>query len=312
MDLWIRVPAGLAPGKASCCDSHMTHGRPHQPPVHVRLCSLRFWCPGRSCASFRTKSTVLRSACPHAPCPLQGNGPFARGWGRGVTGLRKIGGWFGEAALVTGPVQKGKLRRLGGEGGGNQHNPRYANHWAPLTHKRHPPQPAPPRHTNDWAPRTRKRHQQEHRPQRPTERSDPTQHAKGRTGDCPGPRKGTTTRRNVTQGGGLIVGQATWRQMPGKVCSVPGLQGQRRTPMRWGGGVGFRAGMISWEIIVLIEGGKHFPWRNLGVLAGQGTLGEAVGVLGFPGVAKSPHPRAAAAATEIFPCEIIPVQPRGW
>ena len=45
------------------------------------------------------------------------------------------------------------------------------------------------------------RHQQEHRPQRPTERSDPTQHAKGRTGDCPGPRKETTTRRNVTQGG---------------------------------------------------------------------------------------------------------------
>ena len=46
------------------------------------------------------------------------------------------------------------------------------------------------------------RHQQEHRPQRPTERSDPTQHAKGRTGDCPGPRKETTTRRNVTRGGG--------------------------------------------------------------------------------------------------------------
>ena len=46
------------------------------------------------------------------------------------------------------------------------------------------------------------RHQQEHRPQRPTERSDPTQHAKGRTGDCPGPRKGATTRRNVTHGGG--------------------------------------------------------------------------------------------------------------
>ena len=34
----------------------------------------------------------------------------------------------------------------------------------------------------------------------PAERSNPTQHAKGRTGDCPGPRKGTTTRRNVTQG----------------------------------------------------------------------------------------------------------------
>ena len=86
--------------------------------------------------------------------------------------------------------------------GNNQHNPQYANYWAPLTRKRHiPPHPAQPRHTNDGAPRTRKRHQQEHRPQRPTERSDPTQHAKGRTGDCPGPRKETATRRNVTWGG---------------------------------------------------------------------------------------------------------------
>ena len=90
-----------------------------------------------------------------------------------------------------------------GRGGGvGEHNPQYANYWAPLTRKRHTmPHPAQPRHTNDWAPRTRKRHQQEHRPQRPTESSDPTQHAKGRTGDCPGPRKGATTRRNVTQGG---------------------------------------------------------------------------------------------------------------
>ena len=79
--------------------------------------------------------------------------------------------------------------------------PQYANYWAPLTRKRHiPPHPAQPQHTNDRAPRTRKRHQQEHRPQRPTESSDPTQHAKGRTGDCPGPRKGATTRRSVTQG----------------------------------------------------------------------------------------------------------------
>ena len=81
-------------------------------------------------------------------------------------------------------------------------HPQYANYWAPLTRKRHTmPHSAQPRHTNHWAPRPRKRHQQEHRPQRPTERSDPTQHAKGRTGDCPGPRKETTTRRNVTQGG---------------------------------------------------------------------------------------------------------------
>ena len=79
---------------------------------------------------------------------------------------------------------------------------------APLTHKRHIlPHSAQPRHTNYWAPRTRKRHQQQHRPQRPTESSDPTQHAKGRTGDRPGPRKGATTRRNVTQGvGGWVVG----------------------------------------------------------------------------------------------------------
>ena len=80
-------------------------------------------------------------------------------------------------------------------------HPQYANYWAPLMHKRHiPPHSAQPRHTNHWAPRTRKRHQQEHRPQRPTERSAPMQHAKGRTGDCPGPRKETTTRRNVTRG----------------------------------------------------------------------------------------------------------------
>ena len=75
-------------------------------------------------------------------------------------------------------------------------------YWAPLTRKRHTmPHPAQSQHANYWAPRTRKRHQQEHRPQRPTESSNPTQHAKGRTGDRPGPRKETTTRRNVTQGG---------------------------------------------------------------------------------------------------------------
>ena len=80
--------------------------------------------------------------------------------------------------------------------------PQYANYWAPLMRKRHiPPHPAQPQHTNHGAPRTRKRHQQVHWPQWPTESSDPTQHAKGRTGDCPGPRKETTTRRNVTQGG---------------------------------------------------------------------------------------------------------------
>ena len=82
-------------------------------------------------------------------------------------------------------------------------NPLQGGGGVPLTRKRHiPPHPAQPQHTNDWAPRTRKRHRQEHRPQRPTERSDPTQHAKGRPGDCPGPRTETTTGRNVTRGGG--------------------------------------------------------------------------------------------------------------
>ena len=91
-------------------------------------------------------------------------------------------------------------------------HPQYANYWAPLTRKRHTmPHSAQPQHTNYWAPRTRKRRQQEHRPQRPTESSDPTQHAKGRTGDCPGPRKETTTRRNVTRG----VGTKPWDVAPG-------------------------------------------------------------------------------------------------
>ena len=100
-------------------------------------------------------------------------------------------------------------------------HPQYANYWAPLPRKRHTmPHSAQPEHTNYWAPRTRKCHQQEHRPQWPTERSDPTQHAKGRTGDCPGPRKGATTRQNVTQGGGggwhkaLVVGCVSlWRRL---------------------------------------------------------------------------------------------------
>ena len=88
-----------------------------------------------------------------------------------------------------------------------QQQPQYANYWAPVTRKRHTmPHSAQPQHTNYWAPQTRKRHQQEHRPQRPTESSNPTQHAKGRTGDCPGPRKGATTRPNVTQGDMSLIG----------------------------------------------------------------------------------------------------------
>ena len=82
------------------------------------------------------------------------------------------------------------------------------------------PHSAQSQHTNYWAPRTRKRHQQEHRRQRPTEHSDPTQHAKGRTGDRPGPRKGATTRRNVTQGassGDKYVGKASFCSAVSKI-----------------------------------------------------------------------------------------------
>ena len=96
------------------------------------------------------------------------------------------------------PLQTPKPTPRGG-GGGDA--PQYANYWAPLTRKRHIlPHPAQPHHTNYWAPRKRKRHQQEH--QRPTESSD--RRNMGRTGDCPGPCKETTTRRNVTQGGCFV------------------------------------------------------------------------------------------------------------
>ena len=100
-------------------------------------------------------------------------------------------------------------------------HPQYANYWAPLTRKRHTmPHSAQPQHTNYWAPQTRKRHQQEHRPQRPTESGNPTQHAKGRTGDRPGPRKGTTTRRNVTQG---VAGTCPGPKIPPAVVAWLGL-----------------------------------------------------------------------------------------
>ena len=112
------------------------------------------------------------------------------------------------------------------------------------------PHSAQPQHTNYWAPRTRKRHQQEHRPQRPTESSDPTQHAKGRTGDRPGPRKGATTRRNVTQGGGgetavsllFLVGVPVaghLRVAPSCDSKMPLVFGPQRSP--------FSPGALCWS-----------------------------------------------------------------
>ena len=138
---------------------------------------------------------------------------FPRGWRAGPrwwrrpvwAHLTRRGGIGVRGASEERRVGRAALEeRTGGGGEGCMSRvERRANYWAPLTRKRHTmPHSAQPRHTNDGAPRTRKRHQQEHWPQRPGERSNPTQHAKGRTVNCPGPHKETTTRRNVTRGGG--------------------------------------------------------------------------------------------------------------
>ena len=106
-----------------------------------------------------------------------------RGWA-GVGGERND-----RASRKRGGACAGRPERGGGVGSedrktaprNNQHNPQCVNHWAPLP---------------------RQRHHKAHPWQRPSEHSDPTRHAKGRTGDCPGPRNETATRRNVPLGGG--------------------------------------------------------------------------------------------------------------
>ena len=98
-------------------------------------------------------------------------------------------------------------------------HPQYANYWAPLTRNRHTmPHSAQPQHTNYWAPRTRKRHQQEHRPQRPTESSDPTQHAKGRTVTVQGPVKKQQPDGMSHRGG--VVGLGWVKASPGRLPTV--------------------------------------------------------------------------------------------
>ena len=140
-------------------------------------------------------------------------------------------------------------------------HPQYANYWAPLMRKRHTmPHSAQPQHTSYWAPRTQKRHQQEHRPRRPTKSSDRTQHAKGRTGDRLGPRKGATTRRNVTQGGG---GGQQGRKR--RCCPMEARRGRNRAM----GGPPRRA---------------HSPWqmsfhRAVTHPGARGGIGQAIGRL---------------------------------
>ena len=154
------------------------------------------------------------------------------GWTAGTTR-----GGVGHLGLTRTETQRGRWWTTGGprcmqqkrsnDPRNNQHNPRYANYWAPLTHKRHPPQPAQPRYTNG-APRTWKRHQQEHWPQRPTERSNRTPHAEGRAGDCPGPRKKAATA-GTGHGCRLAVTRRRLKPQP------PWARRQRRRPAdrRW-------------------------------------------------------------------------------
>ena len=142
-------------------------------------------------------------------------------------------------------------------------HPQYANYWAPLTCKRHTmPHPAQPQHTNYWAPRTRKRHQQEHRPQRPTESSAPTQHAKGRTGDRPGPHKETTTRRNSHRGGRAPFNNSAPLGGGGADPPTPlkGAQG-------WGGVAWTFLLSNCWLLFLDLEGGLGSP-------LGQGGRGK--------------------------------------
>ena len=113
-----------------------------------------------------------------------------------------LGGGGGGTHTET---QRGRLRTACGQRRVDSKNRQTtpATTSTSLSRKQHTmPHSAQPQHTNYWAPRTRKRHQQEHWPQRPTESSNLTQHAKGRTGDCPGPRKGATNRRMSHRGGG--------------------------------------------------------------------------------------------------------------
>ena len=126
--------------------------------------------------------------------------------------LMWVGGRVGRLRLGTAPNDPPSPPGGGGEYvSNNQHIPQYANYWAPLTHKRHiPPHPA-----------------------QPTERSDPTQHAKGRTGACSGPRKETTTRRHVRRGGGWV-----GRRSPGCHSAPPPPPRPQTTSLPPGGELG--------------------------------------------------------------------------
>ena len=74
--------------------------------------------------------------------------------------------------------------------------------------------------------------------QRPSESVDPTQHAKGGTRNCTGPRKETATRRNVTRG---LWGTQRFSGLTPPSCGPPLILPPARK--RWGppGGRGYVA-----------------------------------------------------------------------
>ena len=200
------------------------------------------WVGGRprSSKEFHIASAAVRSPdCEEAPGAFVGIWVqiclfWGAGCGRPVQRVEEWGTWASRTrkrgeARVARPLSRGAWAAKTVKRPPQQPAQlRYANYWAPLTHKRHQPQPAQPQDNNDGAPRTRKQRQQENRPQRPTKRSDPTQHGKGRTGGCPGPRKETSTRRNVTQGAGdldFLIG----------TCEIRGSLNFRLKTRQWGG-----------------------------------------------------------------------------
>ena len=193
--------------EAHATRSHQGISCPVRPSVV--LCALQLSCAPLSCPV--RPSIVL---CAHQlSCTCHAHARPTEWWSTGGgRPVRRVEEWGTRASRT---LERSKAGCGRPEGGGGEWaaktvkrppqqpaQPQYANYRALLTHKRRPPQPAQPQHTNHWAPRTWRQHQLEHQAQQPTQRSNLMQHAKGRTGDCPGPCKGTATRRNVTQGEG--------------------------------------------------------------------------------------------------------------
>ena len=159
-----------------------------------------------------------------------------------------------------------------------------------------PPHPAQPRHTNHWAPRTRKRHQRERRPQRPTESSDPTQHAKGRTGDCPGPRKETATRRNVTRGGGGGGKLGSRRVCSGRVLACSSHCGPQKAPPATG------RPFVHHNPHLRVCPHIHCPHAQTSPFLGAASLAVLAPAVHAAGLASGVQPAArASAASEAAP-----------